>query len=186
MLLAESYQLFPTSRGPVMRLVYSSQLRLGRLTKFQRKSYLSLLSKPGDRADPSNYRPIIIFNQDTKFGPKILAYRLDSVLASLLHPDYHGFVPGRSFGDGLRRFLDLHHLCKRSTSLKYAGAIFLDFAKAFDSVDHSALYSTLSHFGFGPIFSEWIRTFYRDNITTTVFNSAPEFARVIHSLLVFF
>lgn len=70
-----------------MRLVYSSQLRLGRLTKFQRRSYLSLLSKPGDRADPSNYRPLIIFNQDAKFGPKILAYRLDSVLPSLLHPD---------------------------------------------------------------------------------------------------
>lgn len=170
---AEYYQLFPTLWGPVMELVYSSQLRLGRMTKFQRRSYLSLLSKPGDRADPSNYRPLMILNQDAKFGPKILAYRLNSVLSSLLHPDQHGFVPGRGVREALRRFLDLQHLCKRLPSLKYAGAIFLDFAKAFDSVDHSALHSTLSHFGFGPNFSQWIRTFYRDNITTTLINGSP-------------
>lgn len=103
----------------------------------------------------------------------MLLLQTQSVLSILLHPDQHGFVPGRGVREALRRFLDLQHLCTRLPSLKYAGAIFLDFAKAFDSVDHSALHSTLSHFGFGPNFSQWIRTFYSDNITTTIINGSP-------------
>lgn len=101
---AEYHQLFPTLLRPVMELIYSFQVHLGRMTKFQRRSYLSLLSKPGDRADPSNYRPLMILNQDAKFGPKVLAHRLNSVLPTLLHTDQHAFVPGRGVRDALADF----------------------------------------------------------------------------------
>ncbi|GMF42040.1 unnamed protein product [Phytophthora fragariaefolia] len=131
---AEYYQLFPPQWALVLELVYAAQFRKGRMTKFQRRAYLSLLFKKGSRSDPKNYRPLTLLNQDAKFGPKALAYRLDQVLPELLDPDQFGFVPGRDIRHALRYFLDLMDHCKATPTRDPAGAICLDFAKAFDSV----------------------------------------------------
>ena len=37
-----------------------------------------------------------------------------------------------------------------------------DFEKAFDSVDHTFLFATLTGFGFGPDFIQWVKTFLKD------------------------
>lgn len=140
------------------------------MSKFQRRSYISLLFKGGSRNEPCNYRPLTLLNQDAKFGPKILAYRLNQVLPDLLHTDQFGFVPGRSIRHALRRFHDLQHFCQLHPSFPHAGAILFDFAKAFDSVDRQALLATLRHFGFGPSFYRWITTFYNDNISQVLIN----------------
>ena len=79
----------------MLELVYAAQFRKGRMSKFQRRAYISLLFKKGSRSDPRNYRPLTLLNQDAKFGPKTLAYRLNQVLPSLLGVDQFGFVPGR-------------------------------------------------------------------------------------------
>ncbi|RMX68859.1 hypothetical protein DD238_003993 [Peronospora effusa] len=39
----EYYQLFPSQWDLVMELVYAAQFRKGRMSKFQRRAYLSLL-----------------------------------------------------------------------------------------------------------------------------------------------
>ena len=71
---AEYYQLFPSEWAQVLELVYAAQFRKGRMSKFQRRAYISLLFKKGSRSDPRNYRPLTLLNQDAKFGPKTLAY----------------------------------------------------------------------------------------------------------------
>ena len=108
---AEYYQLFPTEWAQVLELVYAAQFRKGRMSKFQRRAYISLLFKKGSRSDPKNYRPLTLLNQDAKFGPKALAYRLNQVLPSLLDVDQFGFVPGRDNRHALRYFQDLQDHC---------------------------------------------------------------------------
>ena len=46
----------------------------------------------------------------------------------------------------------------------------VDFQKAFDSVNRNFLYETLSTFGFGASFIQWVRTFYQ-NISSCVVNN---------------
>ena len=46
----------------------------------------------------------------------------------------------------------------------------VDFQKAFDSVNRNFLHETLSTFGFGPSFIQWVRTFYQ-NISSCVVNN---------------
>ena len=41
-------------------------------------------------------------------------------------------------------------------------ALFIDFKKAFDTVDWNFLHKTLQAFNFGPCTQKWIRTFYTD------------------------
>ena len=131
-------------------MIYSAQLSKGRLTKFQRRATVTLLYKKGDRSLPSNYRPITLLDHDAKLGPKILSFRLRKVLTKLLQSDQSGFVQGGSIRHALVRFQDLQQLCK--TRFPDAGAILLDFAKAFDSVLWPAFHTVLSHYGFGSTF----------------------------------
>ena len=48
--------------------------------------------------------------------------------------------------------------------------ICIDFKKAFDTVSTNFLFRTLSAFGFGPSFIQWIHTFY-NNISSSVLNN---------------
>ena len=45
-----------------------------------------------------------------------------------------------------------------------------DFEKAFDSVEHSFIISTLGAFGFGPDFIQWVQTFLK-NVESCVMNN---------------
>ncbi|CAH0488952.1 unnamed protein product [Peronospora farinosa] len=166
---AEYYQLFPETWARLYELIYSAQFSRGRMTKFQRRAYISLLYKKGDRYDPKNYRPITLLNHDAKFGPKILAHRTGLILPKLIHVDQTGFVPGRSIRHALLRFQDLQAVC-RSTGLPDAGAVLLDFAKAFDSVLWPALDQVLRHYGFGPNFRWSIRTFFHGTLVSVLVN----------------
>ncbi|CAI5739491.1 unnamed protein product [Hyaloperonospora brassicae] len=165
----EYYQLNPHSWARIFELVYANQFSLGRMTKFQRRASISLLYKKGDRSDPGNYRPITLLNHDAKLGPKILAHRLRDVLPQVLHEDRTGFVSGRSIRHSLLRFQDLQQFCT-STGMTRAGAILLDFAKAFDSVLWPALSLVLGHLGFGPNFQRHVKTFYSGTLVTILVN----------------
>jgi hypothetical protein len=49
-------------------------------------------------------------------------------------------------------------------------AIFLDFEKAFDSVEWTFLHKSLNTFGFGPKFVNWVKIIY-SNINACIINS---------------
>ena len=55
-------------------------------------------------------------------------------------------------------------------------ALFIDFRKAFDSIEWSFLINTLNNFNFGPDIQNWVRIFY-NNVTSCVLNNghASEF-----------
>ena len=44
-----------------------------------------------------------------------------------------------------------------------------DFEKAFHSIEHSFIISTLKAFGFGPDFIQWVKTFFK-NVESCVMN----------------
>lgn len=48
--------------------------------------------------------------------------------------------------------------------------ICIDFKKAFNTASRDFLFHTLSPFGFGPSFLQWIHTFY-NNISSCVLNN---------------
>ena len=87
---------------------------------------------------------------DAKLGPKILYHRLGRVLSSLLHYYQYEFVPGRDIRHARIRFQALDAIYYNAASP--AGAVLLDFAKAFDSIVWPAVDIVLMHFGFGYTF----------------------------------
>lgn len=66
-------------------------------------SIIVLLKPAKNPLECGSYRPIFRLNIDYKILTKILANRLNKVIASIIHRDQTGFIPGRSTSDNIRR-----------------------------------------------------------------------------------
>ena len=96
----------------------------------------------------SHFRPISVLPVLSKVLERVLHNQIHSHLMKfdLLCPHQSGFRSGYSTQDVLLHITDkwLEAIDKG----KYTGAVFLDLAKAFDTVDHSILYAKLTYYGF--------------------------------------
>ena len=93
---------------------------------------------------------------DVKIASKALVNRVKKVIPKLIAVDQTVYVKGRFIGESIRVINDLiEHIEHEGDE----GILFsTDIEKAFDSVDHTFLFSTLKKFGFGFDFIQWIKT----------------------------
>ena len=101
-----------------------------------------------------------LLNCNYKIASKAIASRLKSVLSDLIEYDQTGFLKGRSIAE---------KICLISNVISYTHSkgipgllLFVDFEKAFDTIEWSFVRKTLEHFGFGSSFINWISLFYTD------------------------
>ena len=84
-----------------------------------------------------------MLNVDYKILAKILAKRLEKVLPKLINPDQTGYVKGRYIGENIRLIQDLMSYTEKE---KLPGIdVFLDFRKAFDTIEWHYLEKALTH-----------------------------------------
>lgn len=106
------------------------------------------------------YQPLLILNFDFTILSRILASRLLPQMATLVHRDQAGFIPGRNTAQNIRRLfaiLDWGVLEGRE------GAIFsIDIEKAFDSLEWDFLYAVMARMG--PGFILWVRILYTNPV----------------------
>jgi hypothetical protein len=126
------------------------------------------LFKKGDHLNLDNYRPISLLNVDLKILSYVLAQRLKNLLPKIINEDQTGYVKNRSIGFNLRQIQDI---IDYADLYKIKGAIiFIDFSKAFDSLEWDFMFGTLKHFRFNESFISWVKTLYSD-IQTCVMNN---------------
>ena len=128
----------------------------------QRLSIISLIHKKGERNDLRNYRPISLTNCDYKILAFVLAQRLQKVIDNLINKDQTAYIKGRFIGSNARLLLDIFEYCESNN--KEGILMFLDFQKAFDSVEWNFLFKTLEKFNFGQQFIRWIKILYENPI----------------------
>jgi hypothetical protein len=140
----------------------------GELSDTQKQGTLSLIHKKDDPLNLDNWRPITLLNVDYKLAASALAQRLKLVLPKIIHTDQNGFVEGRYIGHNIRQIQDIIDFADET---QIEGAIlFLDFKKAFDTVEWNFMLDTLEHFGFQSSFINWVKTLYK-NVTNSVINN---------------
>lgn len=104
---AEFYKRFCDILGPLMLRMMCNSKNNGKLPKTLYEANISLILKKGrDETDPASFRPIALQNFDRKVITKILATRLNKYLASIIHFDQTGFIPGRLSFSNVRRLLN--------------------------------------------------------------------------------
>lgn len=119
------------------------------------------IPKPGK--DPriiDNRRPITLRNSDYKLLTYIFTSRLQTGILDLIADTQSGFLKGMSIHNNIRLVMDIIEY--RSQIEDDGFLLFLDFYKAFDSVEHPFILSALEHFGFGVKFRELVGGLYRD------------------------
>lgn len=113
-----------------------------------KKANVHPVFKKGDKSCAANYRPIALLSVISKLFEHIvvryLAQHLDT--NGLIDPRQHGFRRQRSCDTAL---ISVFHTWAGVLDQTYSSvdAIFLDFKKAFDSVDHQLLLFKLRSFG---------------------------------------
>ena len=141
----------------------------GQLSLTQRRGIIKLI--PEKDAEPDlirNWRPITLLNCDYKIAAKAVANRLKKVIPKLVNSDQTGFIKGRFIGENVR-LIDC--VISFAAAKNIPGLLlFLDFEKAFDSLNWSFIQRTFKHFNFGSSMINWVKTFY-NNIESCVLNN---------------
>ena len=107
-------------------------------------------------------------NKDYKIATKAIAARIAKVLPNLIHGDQTGYIKGRFIGQNVRLIADIVE-CMDSLDIPGV-ALFLDFKKAFDSLEWNFILKALETFGFGPPLIQWVKTFYNNIQSCVIYN----------------
>ena len=121
-----------------------------------------MLPKSGNLQNPQNWRPIAILDIFYKVFAKIIALRIHPILESHQDDDSFGFRPGKRIDDV---FCILEDLTAKANEWSLPlWIVSLDLSKAFDRVDHEALFAALAENGIPQNMLMLIRRLYAKQI----------------------
>lgn len=121
--------------------LFNKCLLQGRIPKNWENAVVILLYKKGCKADLNNYRPISLLSQTYKLFSKVLTNRITRKLDFYQPKEQAGFRQGYSTLDHI---LTMRVLIEKSTEYQFPlWLAFIDFKKAFDSVETWAVLDAL-------------------------------------------
>uniref|UniRef100_A0A8C5WCG1 Reverse transcriptase domain-containing protein n=1 Tax=Leptobrachium leishanense TaxID=445787 RepID=A0A8C5WCG1_9ANUR len=151
----------PAIAKPVATLINES-LTTGYIPKLWKTARVVPIHKSGDNTLVSNYRPKSLLPAMSKILEKCVYTQLRdySEYRNYLTPDQSGFRPNHSTTTALLKVCNDIQAGMEQGNL--TGAIFLDFAKAFDTVDHGILLQKLKNSGIGDSTLTWFQSYVSD------------------------
>ena len=126
--------------------------------------------KTGNEHVFSNYRPVSVLPISSKLLVRLMYIRLMNFITNnkLLYKYQFGFQKGKS------TYMALIFLIDRITEALDKGdcviGIYLDFSKAFDTVNHEILLQKLSMYGIQDIALEWFRDYLTNRSQYVTYN----------------
>ena len=160
------YKVFWECIEDLMLKVARNIFLTSKLPKSQNYGTICLLPKQGkDKFYIENWRPLTLLSVGYKLISGVIAKRINDCLETIIHIDQNGFVPKRNIADSLRNTQDIIEYTKLK---KRTGMLLLvDFKKAFDSIHHKFIYSSLRFFGFCESIVKWIEILIGDFYVST-------------------
>lgn len=134
-------------------------------------SFITLVPKSSNPETVSDFHPISLLNINLKLLTKILADRLQTVILNLVHKNQYGFIRSRSIQDCLAWSFEYLHQCHHSR--RKAIVLKLNFEKAFDTVEHTAIFLMLQKLGFPNRWLQWIRCILSSGSPAILLNGVP-------------
>jgi retron-type reverse transcriptase len=119
----------------------------------------------------NDFSPISLKNVCVKFLTKLAANRLQDVILSCIHKNQYGFLRGRSIQDCLAWAFEYLYLCHASR--KPIIILKLDFAKAFDTIEHEAILQVMHHKGFNNKWLNWAKEILSTGTSAILLNGIP-------------
>jgi hypothetical protein len=139
--------------------IFKYSLSTHTLPDIWKLAYVKPIFKKGARCLPNNYRPVSLTCVCCKIFEHILSHHIHSFLErnNILVDCQHGFRAGRSCETQLVH--TFNKLAVNKENGQITDVVILDFAKAFDSVNHRKLIYKLAGLGVNLQIIDWIKAF---------------------------
>ena len=142
-----------------LSILFNISLQTADIPLVWKLASITPIYKKGSPSDPANYRPISL----TCIASKLMEVGIKDTLlthmkrAGLLNSFQHGFLKNRSTTTHLLECCLDWNVALRSKNA--IDIVYLDYAKAFDSVVHSKLIAKLTCYGVDGMLVKWIQSF---------------------------
>ena len=161
-----------TAISPAITKIFNLSLKQSRVPDLWKVSNVTPIPKDGNLTSPCNYRPISLLSLISKVLERVVHTRMSKFLFSnkLLSNCQFGFRPRSSTQEALLSVTnDWHKLLEKHHQV---ATVFFDVKKAFDSVPHSQILSSLQTLGIhGPLL-HWIKDYLSNRQQRVVLDGA--------------
>jgi hypothetical protein len=134
-------------------------------------SYIVLVPKVGSPECVNDYRPISLTNVCLNFLTKPVANRLQRRVLECIHKNQYCFLKDRSIQDCVVWSFEYLYQCH--VSKKPIIILKLDFAKAFDTIEHEGILQVLKKKGFDDKFLLWVKLIFSTGTFSILLNGVP-------------
>lgn len=142
-----------------LHMIWRKSLDLGITPTALLTAHIIPIHKGDHKGLAANYRPIALTSHLVKIFEKIVRTKMVAYLEenNLFNPTQHGFRHGRScLSQLIAHYENILILLEKGLNVD---TIYLDFAKAFDKVDHQVIIDKLAILGIGGQLLKWIQSF---------------------------
>ena len=148
---------FPISKP--LSHIFNLSIETGIFPEKMKISKTIPIFKNGSPLELENHRGVSIVDSFSKIYEKLASTRLIDFLtrSNFFYDKQFAFLKGRSTNHAILQIFN--YVTNSINSKKYTLAIFLDVAKAFDSVDHQILFSKLENAGVRGLSLKWFKSF---------------------------
>ena len=151
-------------------ILLNRTMQEGVIPRDWKRAFVSAIFKKGSKSIAENYRPISLTSLVCKLMETFIKNAIMAHLVSngLLSSKQFGFTGGRSTVTQMLNYLD--KCIEKIVAGKVVDCIYLDFAKAFDTVPHKRLLNKLKAYGISGELLNWIKAFLSDRTQTVKVN----------------
>lgn len=144
--------------------LYTQCLEERRIPTNWKNAKMIILFKKGNKKDIKNYRPICLLSNVYKLFTKILTIRLETKLDENQPREQAGFRRKFSTNDHIHAINQLKERCREYN--KPLCVAFVDYEKAFDSVQTQSILMSLQQQGIEDIYIELLKEIYTESTVT--------------------
>lgn len=138
-------------------ILYNRSLRTGIFPIAWKTAHIIPVLKSGDKSNCENYRPISILSCIAKLFESLVYNYIFCQVKPYLSDKQHGFIKGRSTISNLLEYK--HFLCSSFAVGGQVDAVYTDFSKAFDKVNHTILCHKVSALGIHGSLLRWLKSY---------------------------
>ena len=146
-----------------LSMLYNLSFKMNQVPKLWKHANVTPIHKDGDRVPVDHYRGIsllTITGKCQKCQERLVYNAIYGQVTAFIHSSHHGFLRGRSCTTQL--LLAHRDWSKALDNSGQVDVVFIDFAKAFDLVNHSILLTKLYKYGVRGSLLEWCRDYLTD------------------------
>lgn len=162
---------FKATAGSICKplfIIYNKCLSEGVFPDEWKQANITPVYKNGSKHDVEQYRPISILSTLSKLFERLVHNEIYPILHSVIIPEQHGFVQRRSTVSNLLIFSN--YLFENMDRRLQVDAVYTDFQKAFDKVDHLILLNKIAFNGIRGNLLRWFSSYIKNRTQKVVVN----------------